>query len=115
MGRLRGFPDVLHFGVGAHFDESARAAMAGTGAECQCQRRDAGVLIAGGAFDEGEEDLHRVAAADAFDEIGADAAIGVGEELVHNFDRIDAAAEDLGDFGLYAAVRELGELEQRHR
>lgn len=88
--------------------------MTGARAQRQGERRYAGVLVARGAFDEGQEHLHRVAAADPFDEIGADATIRVGEEFVHDFGRVDTAAEDLGDFGLNTAVREFRELQQRH-
>jgi hypothetical protein len=114
LGRLRGFPNIVHLGVGPHFDEGTGTAVPGAGAQSQGERRDAGVLIARSAFNEGQEDLHRITAADAFDEIGANAAIGIGKEFVHDFDGVDTAAENLGDFGLNTAVREFRELQQRH-
>lgn len=72
------------------------------------------VLVAAGFVDEGEEARLAFAQADAFDEIGADARVRVGEEVFDDFSAFEAAAEDFGDFGLNPGVGMLAEAEQHH-
>jgi hypothetical protein len=78
-GNFGGLADGFVAGACAHADEGAGGFVAPACAQGEGDGGDAMVLVAAGFFDEGEEAGLSFAQADAFDEIGADAGVGVFE------------------------------------